>query len=370
MRQAIAISRERTYGRLPHVEQMDLISDSAAPVSGTQLGFTMAGARLRELDKERDLLLRKVAAARATHEQLLGDVRFCATGLADQLQPILDQCRRLDQEIHALFRGILDDPRRGKRTRREVQEVYESLQGQGIITDAAEAEEQRSGPPDPDGSGARSGQASPFTPASAPESATRPTDKGALRALFRRLAEALHPDKTQDEQDRHARTETMKQVTVAYHDGDYARLLEIQKAAADGLLRGGADADDLEQQCEAALQCNQELRAQLKTTKRESRDLRRSPDYRLAKELKRPGGKQAVLAQSQGELENLRTLRDFVHSFRDGKLSIEDFLAGSDPQDPEDVVDLVESALADIASILGGGPPIAARRPRDGRRAR
>src|SRR5690606_36574923 len=62
-------------------------------------------------------------------------------------------------------------------------------------------------------------------------SATKPSEKnsGLLRALFRKLAVALHPDKVQDAKERETLTSVLKEVTRAYESGDVARLVEIDR---------------------------------------------------------------------------------------------------------------------------------------------
>ena len=63
-------------------------------------------------------------------------------------------------------------------------------------------------------------------------SARRPDDGAigqSVRGVFRKLAEALHPDKVQAEEEKRWRTEVMKEITRAYQDGDLARLLELER---------------------------------------------------------------------------------------------------------------------------------------------
>lgn len=59
------------------------------------------------------------------------------------------------------------------------------------------------------------GEAAPFAPA------------GALKKLFRKLAQKIHPDRARDEQERAWRTQLMAEANRAYRNGDEAGLLEI-----------------------------------------------------------------------------------------------------------------------------------------------
>ena len=98
-------------------------------------------------------------------------------------------------------------------------------------------------------------------------SARRPQegDRGAIRGLFRRLAEALHPDRVQDEQDKATSTEVMKQIAVAYHAGDFARLVEIERTwAASGAPLATDDEGELGRRLATMERANEELRKQLR----------------------------------------------------------------------------------------------------------
>ena len=49
-----------------------------------------------------------------------------------------------------------------------------------------------------------------------------------LRAVYRQLASALHPDREQDERERQRKTRLMQRVNVAYGKQDLLQLLTLQ----------------------------------------------------------------------------------------------------------------------------------------------
>jgi hypothetical protein len=134
---------------------MDGIPNADAPSPPErQIGFTHGSLRLRALEKEHERLLRKVESLRAAYDRLEQDLRAARTRMAADMQPIVEETLALDGELHALFRELLADPKRGKRAKRVVRDVYEMLQG-GAITPAPDAA--------PDGTPGSTGDEEPFS---------------------------------------------------------------------------------------------------------------------------------------------------------------------------------------------------------------
>jgi hypothetical protein len=143
----------------------------------------------------------------------------------------------------------------------------------------------------------------------------------------------------------------MKQVTVAYHDGDFARLVEIERtwARSGGVAATDHDAE-IDQRFAALVRANDELRKQLRTIDRELRALRRSGDARLARDLRRDreaGETPCVTGDLDDELATLRRVHDFVRRFRDGEMSLAEFLDGPDADDDEEILEIAD-ALAQL----------------------
>ena len=190
-------------------------------------------------------------------------------------------------------------------------------------------------------------------------SARRPQegDRGAIRGLFRRLAEALHPDRVQDEQDKATRTEVMKQIAVAYHAGDFARLVEIERTwATSGAPLATDDEGELERRLAAMERANEELRKQLRAIDRDLRLRRNSGEGQLARNLKRrrdAGQETSVTGEVEQDLQGLRRMLEFVRSFRDGQISLAKFLDGPDAKEEAGDAEMLE-ALAALAMLMGG----------------
>ena len=147
-----------------------------------------------------------------------------------------------------------------------------------------------------------------------------------MRGLFRKLAEALHPDKVQVEEERERRTEAMKEITRAYQDGDLARLWSwSERGWSVHLVSPIEGVDEIERRCAAAVErTNEALRTQLDQLTWELKDLRRSPQAELFSQAERAAkgtGMTPVewmVQDASAQLEQLRKLIGFVTSFRDG----------------------------------------------------
>jgi hypothetical protein len=358
------------------MEQLDLLYDGVRDAGdGASLRVRPASARLDALLAERGRLMKRVALKRKDLERLRAGIAELGALVNGRVHPILEQTARLDAEVHALFAELLRPGRLSRRDRKGVMGVFDELREAGVLSadglaGAPGGEEPRGDAP---GEG-RAGSASD-APGHGPDASSRPPSPsrvaGAIRDIYRKLATRIHPDLAEAEGDRAARTEAMKEVTRAYHEGDLARLLEIERAWGAGALVASGP-DDLERLCATIERTNEELRAQLRTLARELQELRRSDagtGHAQAPRLAREHGGDlgsALEAQARSELEELRRLRDFVKRMRDGQMSIEEFLAGPDAADAaqafEEVMDLLAMALAEE------GPPRRRKKRRSRRR--
>lgn len=309
-----------------------------AAVDGSALRLGAPGTRLAALRALHAGLLKEVARKRRDLEKMEEEMQAASSGVGSRLEPIRAAFFRVDGEIHALFSELLAPGRLSKRARGELRQAYRQLQERGILsTRDAEAPlddgDRESDPPEevprpPSDAGG-------FT-AERPEAAT--PGGLSLRALFLRLAAALHPDKVQDEDEKATRTETMKEVTRAYREGDLARLIELGRRLEEEQPDEPADVDDAAARCAALERTNLALRQQLRAVARALRDLRHSALGRLVQELRRRGRAEggdpiaSVVAESERDLAMQERLRDFVRAFRDGDISLDELLAGP-PQD-------------------------------------
>jgi hypothetical protein len=313
---------------------------SRAPAQ-TSLSLSEPPARLLALLREHDRLLEKIGTKKTALAGLsarLEDAIQRMTGA----QPITQECGRLDHEIHAVFAELLARKRQQRGTRRLVATLYQMLQNAGILSSHDPRDGLDDGQPDFPDLGARpfgdtpGGEGAPPPSGAGGYSARRPGDASAnqsVRGLFRDLATALHPDKVHDEAEKSRRTEVMKEISRAYEEGDLARLLDLKRIwMTRGDLATGTD--DLDHRCAKLERMNVALRGQLDDLTAEVKELRRSPPAQILRELERSIGRggqdpvAAMLAGAQEELECTRELRDFVVSFRDGKITVDEFMRG------------------------------------------
>ena len=358
-----------------------------SPADSGQLELRETSSRLVALLRERQKLLANVTRKKGKLEKLLATLdaqQAQMAQMASAAQPLLAQGQEIDREVHGLFAAILARPSLKRKDRRLIQDVYDMLQLEGILTPAPSADDDIfecdnvSGqepsdfpagefPPSPDPQGE-----SPSARRSAGSTAT------AMRDLFRRLATAIHPDKAQDADSQQERTEAMKEVTRAYRDGDMARLIELEKVWLAGVCPDpGNDDDEAERRCSSLEQTNRELKRQLKELDAKMREIKRSAPAEFATALGL-GGRHGdaplsgLLSTLENEVEALRETRDFVQSFVDGKITCAQFVAGPANGQPKDTdyepeMGDLEDFLADILMPSGFGAP-GPRTPRSRRR--
>lgn len=316
--------------------------------------------RLTALLREHDRLLEQAARRKRDLDRFSEEMQRTGSQMAARLAPLLAAFREVEDEIHATFAGLLAPGRLPRRTRGKVQALYQGLQEDGVLQPRDEGDERPAGEAWNDR--AKHGPDAFVDPESPPPgsggfTASRPAAGGAaesLRALFRRLAGAMHPDKVQHEEEKSRRTEAMKELTRAYEEGDLARLLELEKTWFAG--ETVALVDEIDQRCAALERTNEELRTQLRGLARTLRDLRRSEQGRMLRDLKSMSRARGVdpiacmVAEAEDDLRRFRAMRDFVRSFSEGKITVDELLAGApgegpDEWDPGEVADLLFDAI-------------------------
>lgn len=190
-------------------------------------------------------------------------------------------------------------------------------------------------------------------------SAAKPNDaqSGTLRALFRRLATLLHPDKVQDEEEKAERTSVMKDVTRAYESGDLARLVELERLHV-GMLPVVEDPEAFARHITQLTAANRELRRQLRDLTEGRKAVRDSLPFALdlrAKSRLRERGMEQLERLVDGvrqEIDEFRIVHDFVERFAAGKMGVREFLAGPAlPLGAEEAAVLDE--LSELDELLG-----------------
>jgi hypothetical protein len=341
---------------------------SGGPTGQAGLRLSAPAEQLREALRIRDELIAKVSRRKASLRAAETAADEAGAKVASVIEPKWARLHGFDDELHQLLDALTTDAARQPRERAALLRLYHSLQKHGMLSRRADWE-LRTGrasagkgaghdePGGRDGRGGRGGAQSTFefdddddfVPGGGARgddvaSARRPPESqhGGLRALFRRLVEAFHPDRVQDEAEKAERTEVMKDITEAYRRGDLARLLELERrmndaSAADALEDEAAldDADELARRLEALDRSCDELRAQLRELERELRAVRRSPRGAVAREIKRASRAGYDLADLDvvQDLDRaafeLRRMRDAFAAYRDQRLTLLELLSHS-----------------------------------------
>jgi hypothetical protein len=243
-------------------------------------------------------------------------------------------------------------PRRTKKERDALRRLYEYLIELGILSPPAFRAEAPRG---------KAGKKRAAEEAEAEErvvaSAAKPAgpDRGVLRTLYRKLVEAMHPDRVQDEREKHARTEAMKEVTVAYQAGDFARLVELERSwtAREEIAARG---EDTAARIEELVKAIEELKRQLKGLEKEARAVRATYEWKLTAELKKQGKKgdpiAKVRAQAEAELVPLRSTHAHLARFEAGEITLEALLAGPRAPGREIDDDELPVTAADMDAII------------------
>ena len=348
-------------------------SATARVVVETQPGLRLhaEGERYSTLLKECERLLRSIRTKKLKLERALVESKEARSAVLEQLDPFLTRYDATTAQIRVLFEELLAPGRLSARAAKLVDKVRRTLAGLGFLgaldeeplerRDAEDSESEGQGDPFGDeypspSAGDPSSQGYGRREVGSAEQRGQAKNQESLRAVFRRLVAASHPDRASDEADRERRTAAMKQATQAYERGDLARLLELEQAwqRGQGLPPAGSD----EARCRELELVIRELRAQASQLQREVRGAQLSASLTpLAEPIVQ------AIEEAKADVEQLEALRDFVISFRDGKISLGEFVEG-----PEPVYMHVEEDLAAILREVFGEqasqPTRKAKRPR------
>ena len=276
------------------------------------------------------------------------------------LREAAQEALTVDGEVHARFQQAMAKPGLSKAKKKQVRELYEELMRDGVLAPPPGATEEADDCPCPactaaraarggrnDASEAEAGaegfDGTPFgaTPFEGRPTGSMPADHAAakkpdrdkgLRALYHKLARQYHPDRAEDDAERAAHGDVMRQVNDAYHSGDTQRLLELSRELGidvEGLVGGTGLLQELVQQYE---NLKAELRAMRASflgtlvidTRRAARD-RSDPPLEM------------LLAYEVAKRDELRRVRDFVGGFVEGKVSLTELMEGPPRDDAEEL---------------------------------
>jgi hypothetical protein len=331
--------------------------------------------KLELLQKEHERLLRDIAKRKAACELAEQAAREAASAFERRVDPLRVAFFQTLKELREIFAALLgSESRLNKRDRARVRRLYQELMpdvGDEPTPDFAEQEREE---PEP----------GPFSRSEPPRderasdpgfSAPRPAERGAavLRAVFRRLAIALHPDKVRDPVEKEQRTAVMKDITRAYEAGDVARLLEIERSWLAATPVADDDQGGILRRVAALLGANSELRKQLRALTAQLKNLRQqvpqppSRGRRARAGFNVPSETDRLVAQIERELEKVQALRDLAQGFRDGRIELDELLRGpvSTRQSSEDeLLELLAQVIDEAQEAEPYERPRAAKRRR------
>ena len=328
------------------------------PATGLVLRKSPARLKLEALEKENERLLREIEKKKRSCELTEHTLRDAHDELATRSAALRARAGEILREIHQIFEQLLAA---GSRLSRSDRAALRRFHGQVI-----------SGLPRPDAVGddpaehaepaERDGAAPPFEGGGAGDadeaehaSASKPSPKntGSLRALYRKLALALHPDKARDASEVARLTALMKEVTQAYANEDLAKLVELERTwlAQDAT----SDEDELEGRSARLLAHNGELRRQLRALSARLKALKQSlPGISWPRGRRPASGAEMAgefIAELEREVRYIEGLRDAARELREGRSSVSEFLMGprrSHDEQEELVNDLFEEMLEEM----------------------
>lgn len=334
------------------------------PRAGLTRHRSPAELKLEALTKEHERLLREIGKRKAACESAEQAARDAANAFHQRIEPMRRAFMAALEELRAIFEALLAPKSRlNKRERARVRKLFVELMPEPFDDEEPSSRGPGRAPPsEPPPSerefvGGRAREGDPSF------SAPRPAEKntGVLRAVFRRLAIALHPDKVRDPEEKERRTRVMKDITRAYESGDVARLLEIERTWL-AQLPLGEDDGALARRIASLLGANTELRRQLRTLTAQLKALKamlpRAPSKRRrsTSALFEVTAEERIAQDIERELAHVRRMRDHARKFADDEIDIETFLRGPESEaqlGDDDLVDLlaqliVEAQAADV----------------------
>jgi len=318
---------------MPRKPKPKIVKDTTS----NDLGLSDLRVRLNFLEKENTKLIKQIETNRTKLNNFNDSIKEVGIQLAERIAPFRQKMLELDAQIHAVFQEILAGRKLGKKSRKDIESVYYNLQFQGVIspkhlpTDIFEDDEDFDGSEDEPNWDSYRGRSHQEAMADVPKPDRDELKK--IRQLFLRLADSFHPDKVTDPSEKEYRTEIMKEINIAYQNGDLARLLAIEKQQELNEIIDRDRPDDLTRHCAKVEAENIYLKEQLETLKRQMKDTKKTQQGEMTamfKKMTKYGGDPIGEAMREVEMQIsiIEQMYQFVVDFRDRRITIKDFLKG------------------------------------------
>ena len=302
--------------------------------------------RFAALQQEHQWLLKQIKRKRTEVNNFVNQMRSVALEAFEKTAPIYQKASNLDQEIHELFNEIFTTRKFGKQSKRQIEEIYQTLQVIGLISHRMEDEEDDEGEEfdelfefDEEEMNEFNQEAKNYYQQYRGENkenfepARAKKDSKNIRHIFLKLAEKFHPDKVNDSETQARHTEIMKELNRAYQEGDLATLLEIEKNHQIEEILFSQDEDEQTRRCNRLEKDNIILKEQYEHLKLELRLAKNTPEGQMVQDY-RKAKKQGIdmiaemIKVLEKELKELAKIRDFVLQFKNKKMTIKEFLKG------------------------------------------
>lgn len=326
------------------------MSSSKQP-SASNLAKSSLHEQIEALKQDQQWLLKQIKRKRTELTNFVNQLQEISRQVFSRCSPVFQKIMERDQEIHRLFAEISKNRKIGKKDRKKIQEIYKGLKMEGIISPHYQKESKGFASYQKQEVSEEKREETPAQSTSEP-----PPNQGEIRETFLRLANRFHPDKVSDQESQEQYTAIMQEVNEAYRDGDFAKLLEIERKQHNEDLISVAQNQEnsLEKQRDRITHDNNLLREQYEEIKQELRYLRNTSEGEIVTEYRRATKAgidplQEVVEEAEMELEAITEIRDFVRDFREKKMTLEEFLEGPNSKefiDPEEVALTMEEFLS------------------------
>ena len=307
-----------------------------ADSSKNELGLSDLRVRLNFLEKENDKLIKQIESSRTKLNKLNDSIQEVGIELTQRVAPFRQKIIELDQQIHQVFKEIFAGRKLGKKSRKDIESVYYHLQVNGLLSPnpISLGDEILDDPEEEDWQEYQNHHKKQ-SHREVLEDIAKPDreELKKIRQLFLRLAESFHPDKVTDAAEKEYRTEIMKEINLAYQNGDLARLLAIEKQQELEAVIDRDSSDDLTRHCAKVESENAFLKEQLATLKQQLKLTKKSQQGEITtvfKKMAKYGGDpiSEALREVEAHVTVVEQVHRFVLDFRDRRLTIKEFLQG------------------------------------------
>jgi len=310
----------------------------------TSLSFSSVHTRMNFLNEKHKKLQNQIKRKKTELSNLTQQIETLNQEMFHQTRSFGEKINNLDREIHDLFEKILSKKSLGKRQKQQVIDIYRTLQLTGRISLRPDYFSQSSSEnfqdnvrDDWENSTEKDFFADNYddnqnhSKFSQELDIFQPRPSRDLRKIFLKLADKFHPDKATEDETRILYTEIMKEINIAYKNGDLARLLEIEREKNQETLN--FNNNDSEKECERLGKEIELLSQQYEQVKAELREVKNTPQGNMVKQYRKAkkNGEDFIkimVEQTKFEISYLKKLRDFVKDFKNKKITLKEFVQG------------------------------------------